>query len=95
MKRPYIVCAGQYGRAVIFGWAETEPIPGQPYRLHRARMILRFARTGLHGHAARGPVEGTRMTSAVTVDAGEAVRQVLHVSASAAAALDAWPAWEG
>lgn len=93
--KPYIVCAGLSGRCAIFGWSEREPVPGRPYRLERARMVLKFRSIGLHGVASVGPTEGTRLTSAVPVDAGEAARQVLHVTPEAAAALDAWPAWTG
>jgi hypothetical protein len=77
---------------VIYGTSEAEPIPGQPYRLTDARMILRWrGRRGLFDLAASGPREGTRITTAEAWTSGEAVRQVLPVSDAAAAAIDAWP----
>lgn len=87
---PVIVCAGDpAGRAVIFGWVAEEPQIGQPCRLERARMILRFGGDGrgLFGIAARGPHSSTRVTSAVP-SVSCTSRQILFCSEEAGAALD-------
>jgi len=86
---PYIVCVGDpSGRAVVFGWAATEPEIGVPCRLERVRMILRFGTDdrGLFGIAALGPAPDTKMT--VAVPATLCVpRQILIPTAEAADAL--------
>lgn len=92
-ENAYIVCTGTNGTAVIFGWSDTEPIPGQPFKLKRAKMILRWAGTsGLLGLAANGPAQGSTITAAVKSTGGDCVKQVIEVSDDAAAKVDAWPA---
>jgi len=94
---PYIMCTGESGRAVIYGYCEAEPVAGVPVVLHRARMVLYWSAAcgGLLGLAARGPQEGTRLTSSVDRTGTDAVRQWLTVSPEAAAALDAYPEYRG
>ena len=75
-EKPYIVCTGTNGRAVIFGWSATEPIPGQSFQLSRAKMILRWTGTsGLLGLAAHGPSHGSTLTAAVESTRGDVVRR--------------------
>ncbi len=91
---PMIMCGGATGRAVVFGWHDGETLPQAEtvIVLHRARMILYWPATcgGILGLAANGPQDGLRLTSAVK-SVSDTARQVLSVSASAAAALDRWP----
>ena len=89
-----IVCGGSQGKAVVYGECDALPVPGEPYTLRNARMVLRWSTEcgGLFGLAASGPKGDTRLTSAVAVVSDEAARQVLSVSADAVAAFAAWPA---
>ncbi|MDX1253659.1 MAG: hypothetical protein R3201_00120 [Oceanisphaera sp.] len=93
--KPYIITTGANGRAVIYGYSETEPIPGQPYRLERARMVIYWTEHGLLGLAADGPQSGARISKVVEFTSGEVVRQVLSVSAAAAVAMDEVKPWQG
>ncbi len=89
--KPWTVCAGKAGRAVVFGWSEDEPKPGEMCKLHNAKMVLWWeGKSGLFGLAAKGPQEGSRITSAVESTACD-VRQVLSVTAEAAERIDGWP----
>lgn len=92
--KAYIVCGGSAGRAVLFGRSESEPCPGQPFRLAGARMVLRWdaACGGLLGLAARGPKGDTKITAPVEMLADKEVHQVFAVSDESAAAIDAWAA---
>ncbi len=89
--KPWIVCAGKAGRAVIFGWSEEEPVPGSTCKLYDAKMILWWdGNGGLFGLAASGPWKGSRITSSVEFTLCD-VRQVLAVSNKSAEAIDDWP----
>lgn len=91
---PIIICSGEPSpRAVVYGYVEALPTIGTIVRLQRARMVLRFARHGLFGLAASGPVGDTRLTDAVEVVEDGLVKQWLRVSPTAAAAIDGWPSW--
>jgi len=90
-RKPYIICVGANGRAVVYGYCDAEPVLGEPCTLHNARMLLYWAGTrGLFGVAARGPAPESRITCVVPVTIAEPV-QVLAVTAAAATALDEWP----
>lgn len=92
---PVIVCCGETGRAVIYGYVDEEPTPGEPVRIERARMILQWrGGVGLLGIAAAGPPEGsgTRITAAVPATSESTWREYILVTAEAAERLDAWPA---
>ena len=91
-RKPYIICGGAIGRAVIFCWIDAEPVSEQPIVMHDARMVLYWPAGcgGLLGLAANGPREGLRMTSSVA-RVTDTVRQSLAVSAEAAKAFLGWP----
>jgi hypothetical protein len=90
--KPYVICGGKSGKAVVFGWLDTEPIVGEPAKIHRARMVLYWPRecVGLFGLAKNGPREGLRLT-AVVAEVADTVRQFITVSEEAAEKLDEWP----
>lgn len=94
---PMIVCVGEHGRAVVYGYAEAYPETGGSVVLHRARMVLRWdaACGGLLGLAANGPRGDTRITHAVERTGARPVQQYTSVSPEAARALDEWRAYGG
>ena len=91
-RKPYIICGGATGRAVIFGWLDTEPEAEKPCVIYDARMVLYWpaACGGLLGLAANGPQRGLRMTGTVA-RVTDTARQSLSVTAEAAKALTEWP----
>lgn len=91
---PILLCAGQNGRAVLFGYVDSEPVPGQPVTLRDARMILYWAREcgGLLGLAARGPAGDTRITPAVPQTTETVWQEWTQCTQAAAEAVNAWPA---
>lgn len=91
-RKPYIVCGGATGRAVIFCWLDDDPIAETPVVMHDARMVLYWPTEcgGLLGLAANGPRDGLRMTATVT-RATDTVRQALAVAPDAATVLKRWP----
>jgi len=96
-KKPIILCAGQNGRAVIFGHVASDPVAGQPVTLYDAKMVLRWdsACGGLFGLAAQGPKADTRLTHAVAETTETVWQEWVAVSADAASALLKWPAYAG
>lgn len=90
-RKPYIVCVGENGRAVLFGWCDSEPKPGENIRVHDAHMVLYWPSGGLLGLASKGPTSGARITAAVEWVEPGPVKQVLAVSQAAAEALKSWP----
>lgn len=64
-KTPIILCAGKNGRALVFGWVDINPVPGEPVELYDAQMILQFPSGGTFGLAAEGPPEGSKLTKVV------------------------------
>jgi hypothetical protein len=90
---PVIVCGGKTGKCVIYGYVDTLPVVDQPVEMHDARMVIRWATAGLFDLAVRGPRGNTRITAAVpwVIDT---CRQALSVTPVAAAAIDAWRAFE-
>lgn len=95
---PYILCCGAHGRAVVYGYVDSKPVPGEPVTLYDARMVLSWAEEcgGLFGLAARGPrgnpERGTRITHAVPETTETVWQESLAVSPDAARELDQWPA---
>jgi len=90
-----IICGGETGRPVVFGYVDKVPMPGEPVIIHEARMVLYWpeACAGLFGLAANGPKEGLRLTN-VVAEVRDTARQVLSVPEEVAKAMSAWPAWE-
>jgi hypothetical protein len=88
-----MLCAGQYGRAVLVGSVDADPIPGQPVTLRNARMVLYWAREcgGLFGLAARGPRGDTRITTKVETLVETVWQEWASISPEAAREIDAWP----
>lgn len=96
--KPYIVCGGSTGRAVVFGWCEAMPETGKPVMLYNARMVLRWDEScgGLLGFAANGPTQGdNRITFAAEMVADEIVHQVISVSDKAVENINKWPGYVG
>ena len=85
---PIILCAGENGRALIYGYVSEEPEPGQPVRLERARMVLYYPSGGTFGLASDGPPEGSGVTHAVKVTVETKWQEWLAVSESAAEKFD-------
>jgi hypothetical protein len=88
--KPIILCAGQNGRCLVYGYVSKEPVAGQPVRLERARMILRFPSGGTFGLAAKGPPENSRVTHVVDVTVETSWQEWLAVSDDAAKVFDEW-----
>jgi hypothetical protein len=90
----YIVCCGPYGRAVLIGECDQEPVTGQPIVLHNARMVLYWDAEcgGLLGLAANGPKGNTRITAAVTKHGDDCVKQWVAVSPEAQEEINTWKA---
>lgn len=92
-EKPIILCCGEHGRAVVYGYVEEDPVPGQPVELHRARMVIRWeGRGGLFGVAAEGLATGSRLTVAVARTVETKWQEWIEVSPQAAKVIDAWPA---
>ena len=93
-KKPIILCCGHYGRAVIYGRVDSDPVPGASVTMYDARMILRWDAQcgGLLGLAVVGPRGDTRITRAVEYVIETKWQEVVSVTPAAAAIIDAWPA---
>ncbi len=89
-KKPILLCAGQNGRALVYGYVSEEPSPGEPVELGRARMVISYPSGGTFGLAAVGPPEGSRVTHAVSRVVETAWQEWLEVSPAAAEAFDGW-----
>jgi hypothetical protein len=87
---PIILCAGENGRALVYGYVTAEPVPGKPVRLERARMVIQFPSGGTFGLAADGPPQGSRVTHAVEATTETRWQEWLKVSVKAAEAFDGW-----
>ena len=93
IETPIILCCGEHGRAVVYGYVEREPVPGEPVELRRARMLLRWVGTGgLFGVAAEGPADGSRLTVAVARVVETRWQEWLAVTPGAADRMDTWTA---
>lgn len=90
-RKPIILCCGANGRAAVFGYVDSEPVPGSPVTLHDARMVLYWPREceGLFGLAANGPKEGLRITPAVGQTTETVWQEWIAVGAEAAEGLSA------
>lgn len=87
-KTPIILCAGANGRALIYGYATAEPVPGQPVRLERARMVIYYPSGGTFGLAVDGPPDGSRVTKAVPVTVETVWQEWMAVTEAAAERFD-------
>jgi hypothetical protein len=92
-RRPIILCAGQHGRAVLYGYVDSMPRKGDAVTLHDARMVLYWDAQcgGLLGLAAQGPKGATRITHAVPSTMSTVWTEWVAVPPEAAKELDAWP----
>ena len=88
--KPIILCAGTNGRCLVYGYVATDPVPGEPVRLTRARMVIYYPSGGTFGLAAAGPPEGSRVTAAASETVETQWQEWLAVSAPAAAVFDGW-----
>jgi hypothetical protein len=87
---PIILCAGEHGRALVYGYVTAEPAPGKPVRLERARMVLQYPSGGTFGLASDGPPSGSRVTHAVEVTTETKWQEWIKVSPKAAEVFDGW-----
>lgn len=93
MKRqPIILCAGQNGRAVIYGYVDSEPVPGEPVRLYDARMLIYWHSDskGLFGCAAKGPAKGSRLSPVVPSTTETVWQEWIEVTPRAARVFDGY-----
>lgn len=90
-KQPIILCAGPNGRALVYGYVEAEPVPGEPVSLTNARMVIYYPSGGTFGLAADGPPDGSRVTHSVARTVETAWQEWIAVSEQAAGAFDALP----
>ena len=92
MKIPVIVCGGELGRAVIFGYAKRLPKAKESCTIYDARMVLRWDAKcgGLFGLSVKGPAGDTQVTSAVA-NVNDTWQQALTVSEAAAKSFAEWP----
>jgi hypothetical protein len=88
--QPIILCAGQNGRALVYGYVSHEPIKGEPVRLERARMVLYYPSGGTFGLAIDGPPKGSRVTHVVAVTVATVWQEWLAVAPKAAEVFDGW-----
>jgi len=89
-QKPIILCATEKGRAVIFGYVDEEPTPGEPVKLHRARMVIRWASGGLFRLASEGPIDADRISPEVPSTTETVWQEWIEVSLEAAAAWEAY-----
>ncbi len=89
-KKPIVLCCGEKGRGLVYGYVEQEPKPGQPVRLERARMVIYYPSGGTFGLASDGPPEDSRVTHAVSATVETVWQEWLAVSDKAARAFDGW-----
>lgn len=88
--KPIILCAGANGRALVYGYVESDPVPGQPVRLSKARMVLYYPSGGTFGLASDGPPKDSRVTHAVEATVETVWQEWLAVSTQAAERFDGW-----
>jgi hypothetical protein len=93
-RSPIILCAGQHGRAVLYGYVRSMPRKGDAVTLHDARMVLYWDAQcgGLLGLAAQGPKGATRITHAVPSLLSTEWQEWVEVTPAASKELDRWPA---
>lgn len=91
---PIILCAGENGRAVIYGRVSRKPTPGKPVTLTNARMVLYWSSDcgGLFGLATKGPKTSTRITQAVPETMATQWKEYVECTAEAAEEIEAWKA---
>ena len=80
-----ILCAGQNGRALVYGQVESLPQPGEPVTLTDACMVIYYPSGGTFGLAVAGPPEGSRVSRSVPLTC-ETVWQEYIVCTEAAVA---------
>ena len=88
--KPIILCGGEGGRCLIYGRVESDPVPGEPVTLHRARMVIYYPFGGTFGLAAEGPPHGSRITSEVSETVETKWQEWIAVDDDAASKFDAW-----
>lgn len=88
--RPIILCAGENGRCLVYGYVTSEPVPGKPVKLTKARMVIYYASGGTFGLATDGPPNGSRVTHAVDETVETKWQEWLAVTEAAAEKFDAW-----
>lgn len=86
--KPIILCCGTNGRALVYGYVQSDPVPGQPVRLERARMVLYYPSGGTFGLAAAGPPKQARVTNAVAEVVETVWQEWLSVTPQAAGVFD-------
>lgn len=94
--KPIILCCGANGRGVVYGYVDSDPVPGEPVKLHNARMVMYWAREcgGLFGLAAKGPKGDTRISHEVPDTTATVWQEFITVSKDAAKLIDEWKPYE-
>lgn len=87
-QSPIILCAGEHGRALVYGYVDREPEPGRSVRLTKARMVIYYPSGGTFGLAADGPPDGSRVTKAVEATVETSWQEWLAVGPQAAEKFD-------
>ena len=87
--KPIILCAGQNGRALVYGYVTAEPEPGRPVELRHARMVIYYPSGGTFGLAASGPPDGSRISARIEVTVETVWQEWMAVSEAAAGKFDA------
>lgn len=88
--KPIILCAGENGRVLVYGYVDEEPVPGKPVRLSKARMVIYYPSGGTFGLGADGPPSGSRLSKAVETTVETKWQEWLAVSEKAAEVFDGW-----
>ena len=88
--KPIILCAGENGRCLVYGYVESEPVTGESVKLHKARMVIYYPSGGTFGLAAVGPPDGSRVTHAVAETVETKWREWMSVEPQAAEVFDDW-----
>ena len=92
-RTPWILRCGHEGRDVIFGYLDAPPKLGEPVTIYDARTIVAWrGGTGLHGLAATGPGDGSRISKPARVAGFASLSGYVSVHPGAEAAINAWPA---
>lgn len=89
-KKPIILCAGEHGRCLVYGYVDKDPEPGKPVRLEKARMVIYYPSGGTFGLAAKGPPPQSKVTVAIAATVETVWQEWMAVTAEAASVFDAW-----
>ena len=88
-----ILCAGESGQAVVYGYVDQLPEDSRPVTVYNARMVIYWAAEcgGIFGLAANGPQGKTKITAVVEATQTTVWKQFIVVSKKAEKLLNEWP----